>query len=110
VRRICEHCKEPYKPTEEELKELGMEDYREEFFRGRGCEHCLGTGYRGRIGMFEVLELDDDLKSLITKTQNSTEIKRLAREKGYRTMVEDGIDKVKKGITTSSELLSVVRS
>jgi len=110
VRRICEHCREPYKPDEEELKELGLEGFEGEFYRGKGCEHCLGTGYRGRIGVYEVLELDDDLKSLITKTQDSNEIKKLAREKGYRTMLEDGIEKVKKGITTSSELISVVRS
>ncbi len=110
VRRVCEHCREPYRPDEEELRELGIDSYDGEFFRGKGCEHCLGTGYRGRIGIFEVLELDEDLKALITRTQDSNEIKRLAREKGYRTMIEDGIEKVKKGITTSSELLSVVRS
>ena len=110
VRRICEHCREPYRPDKEELRELGIEGFEGEFYRGKGCEHCLGTGYRGRIGVFEVLELDEDLKSLITKTQDSNEIKRLAREKGYRTMIEDGIEKVKRGITTSSELLSVIRS
>jgi len=110
VRRICEHCKEPYRPDEEELRELGMEDFEGELYRGRGCERCLWTGYRGRVGIFEVLELDEELKSLITKTQETNEIRRLAREKGYRTMLEDGIEKVKRGITTSSELLSVVRS
>ncbi|EDP74518.1 type II secretion system ATPase GspE [Hydrogenivirga sp. 128-5-R1-1] len=110
VRRICQHCKEPYKPDDEELKELGVEGYEGEFYRGRGCDQCLGTGYRGRIGVYEVLELDEDLKALITRTQDSNEIKKVAREKGYKTMLEDGIEKVKKGITTSSELLSVIRS
>jgi len=110
VRRVCNGCKEAYEPDEEELKELGMEGYEGVFYRGRGCEACLGTGYRGRVGVFEVLELCDELKTLITKTQDSNEIRRLAREKGYRTMMEDGVEKVKKGITTSGELLSAVKS
>ncbi len=110
VRRICESCKEAYRPSEEELRELGIENYKGDFFRGRGCENCLGTGYRGRIGIFEVLELDEELKSLITKTQDSNEIKKLARKKGYRTMIEDGIEKVKEGITTSREVINVIKS
>ncbi|RLJ71273.1 general secretion pathway protein E [Hydrogenivirga caldilitoris] len=110
VRRICDSCKEPYKPEGEELRELGIKEYEGEFFRGRGCERCLGTGYRGRVGIFEVLEMDDELKALIIKSQDSNDIKRLARQKGYRTMLEDGIEKVKKGVTTSSELISVVKS
>ncbi|NPA40669.1 MAG: type II secretion system ATPase GspE [Aquificae bacterium] len=110
VRRICENCKEPYQPTEEELRELGIEDYEGPFYRGRGCENCLGTGYRGRIGIFEVLELDDQLKTLITKTQDANEIKKLARTKGYKTMLEDGIRKVKEGITTSNEVISVTKT
>lgn len=110
VRRICDSCKEPYEPEGEELRELGIEEYEGEFFRGRGCERCLGTGYRGRVGIFEVLEMDDELKALIIKSQDSNDIKRLARQKGYRTMLEDGIEKVKKGVTTSSELISVVKS
>ncbi len=110
VRRICENCKEPYQPTEEELRELGIEDYEGPFYRGRGCENCLGTGYRGRVGIFEVLELDDQLKTLITKTQDANEIKKLARTKGYKTMLEDGIRKVKEGITTSNEVISVTKT
>ncbi len=110
VRRICENCKESYTPTEEELRELGLREYTGPFYRGKGCEKCLGTGYRGRIGIFEVLDLDDELKSFITKTQDSNEIKKFARKKGFRTMIEDGIEKVKRGITTSGELISVVKS
>ncbi len=97
VRRICENCREEYRPSEEELRELGIEDYE-------------GVFYRGRIGIFEVLELDEELKSLITRTQDSNEIRRLARGKGYRTMIEDGIGKVKRGLTTSNEVISVVKS
>lgn len=110
VRRICEHCKEAYSPNEEELKELGLEGYDGPFYRGKGCDMCLGTGYRGRVGVFEVLELDDDIKALITRTQDSNDIRKRARERGFKTMLEDGIEKVKRGITTSSELISVVRN
>jgi len=110
VRRICEACRRAYTPSEEELRELGLEGYGGPFYRGEGCDNCLGTGYRGRIGIFEVLELDEDLRSLITRTQDAQEIRRAAARRGFRTMLEDGIEKVKKGITTSSELISVVRS
>ena len=110
VRRICENCREEYEPSEEELRELGIEERIEKFYRGKGCESCLGTGYRGRIAIFEVLTIDDDLRSLITQTQDSNEIKKLARKKGFRTMIEDGIEKIKRGITTSSEVISVVKS
>ena len=110
VRKICEHCKEPYEPTREELRELGLpESENFVFYRGRGCEHCLGTGYRGRTGIFEVLELDEELKKLINQTQDANEIRELARNKGFRTMLEDGIDKILGGITTSSEVLSVIK-
>ena len=110
VRRICGDCREPYEPSDEELRELGLKSKNVTFYRGRGCDQCLGTGYRGRIAIFEVLLIDEDLKTLITRTQDANEIKRLARSKGYRTMVEDGIEKVLKGITTSSEVISVVKS
>ncbi len=109
VRKICENCKEEYEPTEEELRELGLKGRNYRFYRGRGCDECLGTGYRGRIGIFEVLELDEELKKLINITQDANEIRKKAKEKGFKTLIEDGIDKILKGITTSSEVLSVIR-
>ncbi len=109
VRKICEHCKEPYTPDEEELKELGLKGGDYVFYRGRGCENCLGTGYRGRTGIFEVLELNDTLKKLINNTQDANVIRNEARKFGFKTMLEDGIEKILKGITTSSEVLSVIR-
>ncbi|AAC07412.1 GspE/PulE family protein [Aquifex aeolicus] len=109
VRKICNNCKEPYKPSKEEIRELGLPEEDYTFYRGRGCEHCLGTGYRGRTGIFEVLEVDEDMKKLINETQDSVKIRQFARKKGYKTMLEDGIEKILKGITTSSEVLSVVK-
>jgi len=109
VRRICEDCKEPYKPTVTELEELGLKEGDYTFYRGKGCDSCLGTGYKGRIGIFEVLEIDDDLKSLIIKTQDAGPIRKLAKEKGFFTMMEDGIRKIIKGITTPQEVISVIK-
>lgn len=109
VRKICPHCKEAYKPDKEELRELGLPEGDYTFYRGRGCEHCLGTGYKGRTGIFEVLELDEELKKLINHTQDANDIRNEAKKKGFKTMLEDGIEKILKGITTSSEVLSVVK-
>ncbi len=108
VRRVCPRCKKPYKPPKEVLEKLGLNpegDYT--FYRGEGCEHCLGTGYRGRVGLFEVLELDEDLKKLIVKTQDANEIRKLAKEKGFKTLLEDGARKVLEGVTTPEEVLAV---
>ncbi len=109
VRKICPHCKEPYKPTEEELSELGLfGEYT--FYRGRGCEHCMGTGYRGRTGIYEVLEVDEDVKKHILKTQDAVELRNFAKSKGFKSMLEDGIRKVLAGITTSEEVLRAVKT
>ena len=108
VRRICPHCREPYPPAPEELKALGLPENSEvEFYRGRGCEECLGTGYRGRIGIFEVLELDEKLKNLILTTPNATEIRNEALKRNFKTLRQDALEKVLAGLTTSSELLAV---
>jgi len=109
VRRICPYCRESYRPLPEELKALGLpQDFEGVFYRGKGCEECLGTGYKGRIGVFEVLEVDEELKNFILTTPNATEIKKKALEKGFKTLQEDGLDKVLSGITTASELLSII--
>ena len=109
VRRICPSCREPYRPSPEELKALGLaEDSEVELFRGRGCEECLGTGYRGRIGIFEVLELDEKLKKLILSTSDAHEIRNRALRENFRTLRQDALEKVLTGLTTSSELLAVV--
>ncbi len=109
VRRICPHCKEPYKPTEEELSELGLfGEYT--FYRGRGCEHCMGTGYRGRTGIYEVLEVDEEVKKHILKTQDAVELRNFARSRGFKGMLEDGIRKVLSGITTPEEVLRAVKA
>ncbi len=111
VRKICHKCKEAYKPSEEELKELGIEENSHiYFYKGKGCENCMGTGYRGRTGIYEVLELDEDLKKFILKTQDAVEIRSYAKGKGFKSMLEDGIRKIMAGITTTEEVLKAVKA
>ncbi len=109
VRKICPNCKTAYRPTKEELSELGLEgEY--VLYKGRGCEQCMGTGYKGRTGIYEVLELDEGIKKLILKTQDSVEIKNYAKSRGFKSMLEDGIAKVLAGITTAEEVLRAVKA
>ncbi len=109
VRKICPHCKVEYKPSREELEKLGLDpkgDYT--FYRGKGCDHCLGTGYKGRIAIFEVLPFDEELKKLVTRTQDATELRNFALQRGFKTMLQDGVEKILKGITTPQEVLAAV--
>ena len=109
VRKICPHCKVEYKPSKEEIEKLGLSpdgDYT--FYRGKGCEHCMGSGYKGRIAIFEVLPFDEELKKLVTRTQDATEIRNFALQRGFKTMLQDGVEKILKGITTPQEVLAAV--
>lgn len=110
VRRICPHCKEAYHPTLNELMEVGLkgEDIPEvTFFRGKGCPECNQTGYLGRIAIFELLTMSDELKQMIYYKPSSTQIKELAQKNGMFTLREDGWMKVFAGITTLTEAARV---
>ncbi|HQL63154.1 MAG TPA: ATPase, T2SS/T4P/T4SS family [bacterium] len=108
VRVICLDCKEPYTPDPHILKEMGVspEDVANiTFFHGKGCSECNYTGYRGRVGIFELLTLSDPVKDLVLKRAASSEIFHQARKDGMRTLREDGWQKVIQGITTPEEIL-----
>jgi general secretion pathway protein E len=110
VRVICPHCKKRIKPEEKLLKAMNLspDQIREiEFFAGEGCEECNHTGFKGRIGIFEYLPVDDDIRKEIIATSSTEKIKDVALQKGVLTLRQDGWDKVKKGITTISEVLRV---
>lgn len=110
VRKICPHCKVSYKPTELEIIELRLDPSRDYiFYRGEGCQHCLGSGYKGRIGIFEVFEVDQTIKSMIAKHSDTAQIMEYLKTKGFKTMFEDGVEKVLRGITTPSEVLAVIK-
>lgn len=110
VRKICNNCKEPYTPTREELVAVNLrpEDIEgKTLYQGRGCKECVYTGYKGRIGIFELLIIDDDIRELVVKKASSTVIMEEARKKGMRTLREDGSKKVLEGITTIPEVVRI---
>jgi len=109
TRRICTRCKESYTPEPEILQQLGVnpEEHRETaFYRGRGCDHCSGTGYRGRVALYEVLEMDEYLNKCVIKGMPSSEIKKEARKRGMLSLRDSGIYKVLSGLTTIEEVLA----
>jgi len=108
VRRICENCKEEFHPTEEMLMELDLrpEDVAgKPFFYGKGCDYCNNTGYRGRLGIFEVMVLDDDIRDLIMQRASSNILRAAARKRGMRTLRESGLLAITEGITTIEEVV-----
>ena len=110
VRRICDKCKEPYTPLEAELRLLGPAAKQlaaAQLFHGKGCADCSFTGYRGRLGIYEIFQIDDQVRNLIFEQVSSTELRIKARELGMRTLREDGVRKVVAGMTTLAEVLRV---
>lgn len=114
VRRICNSCITEFRPSEEILKQLlkaeaaNKKVEKKVFFRGKGCDRCRGTGFRGRVGIYEILNVDDEIRELIVQQTSVTELKRVALKKGFRSMFEDGLDKVQAGVTTIEEMLGAV--
>ena len=111
VRKICPKCKEKYKPKKELLKELGLTELEgKEIYHGKGCKHCDNSGYKGRLGLFELLLVDEQVKDLILRKASSDKIEEHARSKqGMAIMWEDGIEKILSGITTIDEVARVIQ-
>lgn len=113
ARKICPYCKEPYKYPPEVLREVGFTD--EEIpklhtFKGKGCPKCNNTGYKGRIGLYEVMDIVPEIREAIIKGKNSDEIGKIAQKYGTRTLREIGRIKIAEGVTTPEEVLRVTRS
>ena len=109
VRVTCERCKQSYKPSEEVLKGLGIIDRVKELFRGKGCKYCRDTGYKGRIGIFELLVINEEIKKLIVNKASSDAIKKKAIETGMKILRDDGLDKAVKGVTTADEIIKATQ-
>lgn len=109
VRVICPRCKEGYKPNPRTMRELGIQPEETDvvLYRGRGCDACLQTGFRGRTGIFEFLVMDDALRGLMMQTSDAATLRRSAVERGMRTLRDDGVRKIRMGITTVEEVLRV---
>jgi general secretion pathway protein E len=103
VRVICEKCKHPAgSAVTPEGETIGV-------FEGAGCEHCHNTGYRGRLGIFELMELNEELRTIIMRGEDASKITASARRSGMRNLREDGWMKVKRGSTTAGEVMRVTQ-
>ncbi len=110
VRRVCPQCTRSYTPPARELQALGARPEQlagATFALGAGCAHCNGTGYRGRMGIFEIFFITDEIRGLIHANASAARLRVRARQDGMRTMREDGVRKVLAGLTTIEEVVSV---
>lgn len=112
VRRICPDCRKSYQPHPEQLRELGIKEvsFRKldrRFFRGEGCDNCRQTGYRGRIGIHELLVMSEGVKNTILESSDSDTIKKQGLKEKMITLRRDGVNKILHGLTTAEEILSI---
>jgi len=112
VRTICPKCRARYTPPERDIKEFGIteEQLKEaKFMKGRGCNSCQKTGYKGRIAVFEMMLLDSQIRELIFAQAVTSEIRKYAISKGMKTLYHDAIKKVLAGYTTFDEVARVTK-
>jgi type IV pilus assembly protein PilB len=110
IRKVCPKCRVPYMPTDYEMEVLKLnpdEMKNATMVRGNGCNECSRTGYRGRMGIYEIFMVDDEIRRLIYEKVPSNVIRARARELGMRTLREDGVRKIMAGITTPEEVISI---
>ena len=108
VRRICANCKEEYVPDAETLADLELTSDQvagKTFYRGKGCDKCSGTGYKGRLGLYELLIMNDDLRDLVVRNASTEEIRELARKGGMVTLRDSGMVNMFAGHTTADEVI-----
>jgi len=108
VRRICTFCKEPSELAPAALVAAGFSEHEArtiKLFRGRGCERCSATGYKGRVGLYEVMEIDEEMRELILTGASANELRQKAIERGMLTLRSSGLQKVREGMTTVEEVL-----
>jgi type IV pilus assembly protein PilB len=109
ARRVCERCKKPTKATPELLKSLAIASGEVTFYHGEGCPVCKNTGYKGRIGIFELMEMNETIRNLIVAKSASTSIKSAAAQTGFKTLRQEGLIRAASGVTTVEEVLRVTQ-
>ena len=109
ARRICMNCRESYMPSAEVIRRLQIERNSHEFMHGRGCAACGGTGYSGRVGIFEILTMTPRLKELVSRRATEAEMRHAAADAGTRSLLRNAIHKLRQGLTTAEEILRVIR-
>ncbi len=110
VRKLCSECKEPGDLTERQIKALGLDAAQladSSIMVPNGCVKCRGTGHKGRAGIFEIFQIDDEVRHMVNENLSTPQLRRQAREIGMRTMREDGIRKVLNGMTSANEVINV---
>jgi type IV pilus assembly protein PilB len=108
IRRICTGCKDEYTVPAQALLEVGFSEEESQtmkLYKGKGCEKCNGTGYKGRVGLYEVMEMTDALRELILVGASNIELRKQAIEEGMITLRGSGLEKVRQGITTIEEVI-----
>ena len=110
ARKVCQECKEPYEIDESSLEPHGhvsAASQRITVYKGKGCDRCSGTGMKGRVALYEVMPITEELRDLILKAAPTADLKRVAQEQGMQTLRQSGLRKVIEGITTVEEVLRV---
>jgi len=108
VRRICENCKTQFEPNETQLRELGIteDDVKgKKFYYGRGCDRCNNTGYRGRIGIFEIMTFNDEMRELVMNRASTNVLRAAAQKAGMRLLRDNGLAAIYDGVTTIDEVV-----
>ena len=108
VRRICSYCKEPVEQPPAGLVSVGFKEAEARhirLFRGRGCERCSNTGYKGRVGLYEVMEIDDEMREMILAGASAFELRQRAIQKGMMSLRGSGLEKIRQGVTTIDEVV-----
>jgi type IV pilus assembly protein PilB len=113
LRKVCDKCKQPYEPPRDAIKRLGMnldeiDRSKVTFYRGRGCEHCKNSGYKGRVGCYELMPVTDKVRELILAHASAYAIREAAIEAGMKSLKEDAMEKILLGMTTLEESLRVI--
>jgi general secretion pathway protein E len=112
VRKICPDCKTPYLPSDGELENLGIDRQQldhQHLYRGEGCAQCYGSGYKGRLGLYELMIVNNAIKKQIIKSPDAVELRRLARDSGMVSLLDHGSALIMQGLTTVAEVLRVTR-
>jgi type IV pilus assembly protein PilB len=109
IRRLCKQCKEPFECDGDTAKLHGLEAG-QTLYRPKGCDECRGAGYRGRIGVFEVVRITPHMANLIQTRTALPELRAAAREEGMKLLLDSGMDKVRSGMTSLEEVLTVAIS
>ena len=110
VRRLCSACKKPYKPSVDVLRSIGLSEKDAEgitFYEPIGCEECLQMGYKGRLAIYELMEMTTEIARLTIERADMARLRKQASADGMTLLLEDGLRKIKEGLTTIDEVLSV---